>query len=143
MSAAGIEAGAETGSAPGIAAAAGIPVAAGIEAEADNEAEPSLVCHFELPDRSGQPAQTPVRHSRPWFHISRRIWRLLQVHCPQCMQNFVLFPLGYGPSQNVRSDQRNRGFHALSMAILFLHLRTPPFIADGGVHLLRGHGDCR
>lgn len=71
MSAAGIEAGAETGSVPGIAAAAGIPVAAGIEAEADNEA--SLVCHFELPDRSGQPGQTPVRHSRPWFHISRRI----------------------------------------------------------------------
>lgn len=53
------------------------------------------------------------------------------MHCPQCMQNFVLFPLGYGPSQNVRSDQRNRGFHALSMAILFLHLRTPPFITDG------------
>ena len=131
MSAAGIEAGAETGSVPGIAAGAGIPVAAGIEAEADNEAEPSLVCHFELPDRSGQPVQTPVRHSRPWFHISRRIWRLLQVHCPQCMQDFMLFPLGYGPSQNVRSDQRNRGFHALSMAILFLHLRTPPFIADG------------
>ena len=131
MSAAGIEAGAETGSVPGIAAAAGIPVAAGTEAEADNEAGPSLVCHFELPDRSGQPGQTPVRHSRPGFHISRRIWRLLQVHCPQCMQNFVLFPLGYGPSQNVRSDQRNRGFHALSMAILFLHLRTPPFIADG------------
>ena len=119
MSAAGIEAGAETGSVPGIAAAAGIPVAAG------TEAGPSLVCHFELPDRSGQPVQTPVRHSRPWFHISRRIWRLLQVHCPQCMQNFVLFPLEYGPSQNVRSDQRNRGFHALSMAILFLHLRNP------------------
>ena len=118
MSAAGIEAGAETGSVPGIAAAAGIPVAA------DNEAEPSLVCHFELSDRSGQPGQTPVRHSRPWFHISRRIWRLLQVHCPQCMQDFMLFPLGYGPSQNVRSDQRNRGFHALSMAILFLHLRN-------------------
>lgn len=118
MSAAGIEAGAETGSVPGIAAAASIPVAA------DNEAEPSLVCHFELPDRSGQPGQTPVRHSRPWFHISRRIWRLLQVHCPQCMQDFMLFPLGYGPSQNVRSDQRNRGFHALSMAILFLHLRN-------------------
>ena len=124
MSAAGIEAGAETGSVPGIAAAAGIPVAAGTGAEADNEAGPSLVCHFELPDRSGQPGQTPVRHSRPWFHISRRIWRLLQVHCPQCMQNFMLFPLGYGPSQNVRSDQRNRGFHALSMAILFLHLRN-------------------
>lgn len=89
------------------------------------EAGPSLVCHFELPDRSGQPDQTPVRHSRPGFHISRRIWRLLQVHCPQCMQDFMLFPLGYGPSQNVRSDQRNRGFHALSMAILFLHLRNP------------------
>lgn len=111
--------------------AAGIEAAAGTEAEADNEAEPSLVCHFELPDRSGQPAQTPVRHSRPWFHISRRIWRLLQVHCPQCMQNFVLFPLGYGPSQNVRSDQRNRGFHALSMAILFLHLRNPRLSRTG------------
>ena len=123
MSAAGIEAGAETGSVPGIAAAAGIPVAAGTEA--DNKAEPSLVCHFELPDRSGQPVQTPVRHSRPWFHISRRIWRLLQVHCPQCMQDCMLFSLGYGPSQNVRSDQRNRGFHALSMAILFLHLQNP------------------
>lgn len=125
MSAAGIEAGAETGSVPGIAAAAGIPV------EADNEAEPSLVCHFELPDRSGQPGQTPVRHSRPGFHISRRIWRLLQVHCPQCMQDFMLFPLGYGPSQNVRSDQRNRGFHALSMAILFLHLRNPRLSRTG------------
>lgn len=73
MSAAGIEAGAETGSVPGIAAAASIPVEADNEAAADNEAEPSLVCHFELPDRSGQPGQTPVRHSRPWFHISRRI----------------------------------------------------------------------
>ena len=125
MSAAGIEAGAETGSVPGIAAAAGIPVAA------DNEAEPSLVCHFELPDRSGQPGQTPVRHSRPWFHISRRIWRLLQVYCPQCMQDFMLFPLGYGPSQNVRSDQRNRGYHALSMAILFLHLRNPRLSRTG------------
>lgn len=125
MSAAGIEAGAETGSVPGIAAAAGIPVAA------DNEAEPSLVCHFELPDRSGQPGQIPVRHSRPWFHISRRIWRLLQVHCPQCMQDFMLFPLGYGPSQNVRSDQRNCGFHALSMAILFLHLRNPRLSRTG------------
>lgn len=40
------------------------------------------------------------------------------------MQDFMLFPLGYGPSQNVRSDQRNRGFRALSMAILFLHLRN-------------------
>lgn len=125
MSAAGIEAGAETGSVPGIAAAAGIPVAA------DTEAEPSLVCHFELPDRSGQPGQTPVRHSRPWFHISRRIWRLLQGYCPQCMQDFMLFPLGYGPSQNVRSDQRNRGFHALSMAILFLHLRNPRLSRTG------------
>lgn len=95
------------------------------------EAGPSLVCHFELPDRSGQPGQTPVRHSRPWFHISRRIWRLLQVHCPQCMQDFMLFPLGYGPSQNVRSDQRNRGFHALSMAILFLHLRNPRLSRTG------------
>ena len=131
MSAAGIEAGAETGSVPGIAAAAGIPVAAGTEAEADNEAGPSLVCHFELSDRSGQPGQTPVRHSRPWFHISRRIWRLLQVHCPQCMQDFMLFPLEYGPSQNVRSDQRNRGFHALSMAILFLHLRNPRLSRTG------------
>lgn len=41
------------------------------------------------------------------------------------------FPLGYGPSQNVRSDQRNRGFHALSMAILFLHLRNPRLSRTG------------
>lgn len=129
MSAAGIETGAETGSVPGIAAAAGIPVAA--DTVAGTMAEPSLVCHFELPDRSGQPGQTPVRHSRPWFHISRRIWRLLQVHCPQCMQNFMPFPLRYGPSQNVHSDQRNRGFHALSMAILFLHLRHPRLSRTG------------
>lgn len=133
MSAAGIETGAETGSVPGIAAAAGIPVAADTAADtaAGTVAEPSLVCHFELPDRPGQPGQTPVRHSRPWFHISRRIWRLLQVHCPQCMQDFMLFPLGYGPSQNVCSDQRNRGFHALSMSILFLHLRNPRLSRTG------------
>lgn len=41
------------------------------------------------------------------------------------------FPLGYGPSQNVRSDQRNCGFHALSMAILFLHLRNPRLSRTG------------
>ena len=51
--------------------------------------------------------------------------------CFKCMQNFMLFPLGYGPSQNVRSDQRNRGFHALSMAILFLHLRNPRLSRTG------------
>lgn len=107
------------------------------------EAEPSLVCHFELPDRSGQPGQTPVRHSRPWFHISRRIWRLLQVHCPQCMQDFML------SLSDTAHHRMCVPISGTADSMLSLHVDSipaptkPPFIADGGVHLLKGHGDCQ
>ena len=136
MSAAGIEAGAETGSVPGIAAAAGIPVAA------DNEAEPSLVCHFELPDRSGQPG----RHRYGILDLGST-FRAEFGACFKCSAHsacrtscFSLSDTAHhrmcvpisGTADSMLSPWR---FHSCTC--------ETPFIADGGVHLLKGHGDCR
>ncbi|AFL05007.1 hypothetical protein BBB_1416 [Bifidobacterium bifidum BGN4] len=141
MSAAGIEAGAETGSVPGIAAAAGIPVAAGTEAEADNEA--SLVCHFELPYRC---LDSRSRHRYGILDLGST-FRAEFGACFKCTAHsacrtscFSLSNTAHhrmcvpisGTADSMLSPWR---FHSCTC--------ETPVYRGGGVHLLKGHGDCR